>query len=186
MNRRKHFWTPHKINLKNSLTWDVHKALIYLERIIKHKFQVKKSLSQRLTETRGKKCSIFALFSRSFSKSLLMVARNRISAEGPLLWHQWSSFIFLFHTLDQGSVHTETSVYIFDLTVKRRDVVWRLQAQGKGKAAEQCRRSQVKELEWPIGQITQQNGLIPRGEREIRADVSSMWEGTRRRVWKSI
>ena len=116
-------------------------AMYVPRRIIKHKFQVKKSLSQRLPEAREKH-SVFAPLSCSFSKPLLMVARNRISAEtGFCSDTSEAAFIFLFHTLDQGSVYTAKPKFTF----------WISQWRGGIRVSDQEHKEKAKQLSSDAG-----------------------------------
>lgn len=97
----------------------------------------------------------------------MVVKKTSIGWERALLWHQQSCFYTpISQPETRLSVHGETQVHILDLSTKRRELYWRLEAQRKGKATEQWPSSLVKELEWPTGQSTQKNRLMPRGEKD--------------------
>lgn len=183
MNRRKHICTPYKMNPQNSLGYSRNSFLpcMYPARIIKRKFQVKKSLSQRPAETK-KKLSIFAPFWCSFSKPLLMVARNRTWAETDFCSDtSEAAFIFLFHTGDQGSVYTVKSKFTFWISQRggicEGDWEQREKAKQPGSDVGDRLKSSSDQQDKP-----HENGLVPRGVRDSGRGIKYV----RRKPQKSL
>lgn len=76
------------------------------------------------------------------------------------------AFLLLFHTLKQSLVYLVKPKSTFWTSRQRKKLYWRLETQRKEKATEQWPRSLVKELERSTGQTTEENRLMPKGEKD--------------------